>query len=176
MNASTSSQQTAFVVEDEAVLEHKSLRDRRGRPRGRLSLNLTAMIDVVFLLLIYFMVATEFKTGEEVYRLDLPENLQSNQQRDPFELDEQPLRISVASVGLGVNDYRIRLEGPYRQPQTFAELTEFLRPDSDTGKLFQEDHPIIIEPTSTTRWEHAMEAFNSAAMQRYTNIIFAQAR
>lgn len=166
----------AILVEDEDVIEHRSLRDRRGRQRGRVSLNLTAMIDVVFLLLVYFMVATEFKTGEEVYRLDLPQNLQSSQQRDPFELDEQPLRITVSSVGLGVNDYRIRLEGPYTQPRTFDELSEFLRPDSDTGKLFQPDHPIIIEPTSTTRWEHAMEAFNCAASQRYTNIIFAQAR
>ncbi|MHC4614422.1 MAG: ExbD/TolR family protein, partial [Planctomycetota bacterium] len=45
---------------------------RRRQRQARIGLNLTAMIDVVFLLLVYFMAATEFKLGEEIYRLDLP--------------------------------------------------------------------------------------------------------
>jgi hypothetical protein len=41
------------------------------------------------------------------------------------------------------------------------------------GGMFEADHPIIIEPTATTRWEHAMEAFNAAVRARYTNVTFA---
>ena len=80
---------------------------RRVREAPAIGLNLTSMIDVVFLLLIYFMVATDFKQAEEVYRLDLPERIEG-MSIDPFQLDDEPLRIMVRSTGPGDEDYRIR--------------------------------------------------------------------
>ena len=155
-------------------------RPRRVVGQGRVGLNLTAMIDVVFLLLIYFMVATEFKLGEEVYRLDLPARAGVAQQRDPFQLDEQPLRIAVASTGPGRSAYRLSLDGPYPQPASFQALYEFLRKrqigENATGALFAPDHRIIIEPSRTTRWDHAIAAFNAPARARYTNVTFAAPR
>ncbi|MCZ6446340.1 MAG: biopolymer transporter ExbD, partial [Planctomycetota bacterium] len=64
------------------VIEPTRVRRRHRRSRARIGLNVTAMIDIVFLLLIYFLAATEFKLGEEVYRLDLP---QRGLAADPFE-------------------------------------------------------------------------------------------
>ncbi len=142
------------------------------RQPTRLSLNLTAMIDVVFLLLIYFLVATEFKLGEEMYRLDLP---QRSLRADPFELPRDPLRIAVASMGSGAG-YLIRVEGAAAQPANFQELFVFLarnqRSTAAVGGLFEPDHPIIIEPGAATRWEHAVEAFNAAVRARYSNVKF----
>ncbi len=144
----------------------------RRRP-ARLGLNLTSMIDVVFLLLVYFMAATEFKLGEEIYRLDLPER--SN---DPFELPRDPLRVTVTSIG--DENYVLKLQGAQTtrsQPGTFQELFEILagsrRSDRAAGGLFEADHPIIVEPTGGTSWEHAISAFNAIARARYTNITFA---
>lgn len=149
-------------------------RARRRRERPSIGLNLTSMIDVTFLLLVYFMVATEFKLGEEVYRLDLPERGASSAQMDPFDLDEEPLRIRVESTFVA---YRIALEGPYRQPGTFEELYDFLAQrritDAGPGGLFAPDHPIIIEPTRTTTWQHTLDTFNAAARARYTNVTLA---
>ncbi len=149
----------------------RARRDRR-RPT-RLGLNLTSMIDMVFLLLVYFMAATEFKLGEEIYRLDLPQR-----GHDPFELPRDPLRVAVTS--LGDEDYVLQLEGAETarsQPATFQELFEVLaanrRSDRAAGGLFEADHPIIVEPTGGTSWEHAMGAFNAMARARYTNITFA---
>ena len=146
----------------------------RRSPRTHLGLNLTAMIDVVFLLLIYFLAATEFKLGEEVYRLDLPRRGVS----DPFALPREPLRITVTStVGAADGGYLLRLAGADAQPRSFEELYEFLRQKRRSagvlGGSFEPDHPILIEPASTARWEHAMEAFNAAARARYTNVTFA---
>ena len=154
------------------------VRRRRSTGTARISLNLTAMIDVVFLLLIYFMVGTTFKLGEEIYRMDLPERGPSNAQRDPFELDDEPLRIRIASVGRTGDSYRIRVDGPYEQPITFEELRLFLS-DRQIGEfttrgMFEADHPIIIEPARTARWEHAVGVFNAAARARYTNITFSR--
>ena len=167
----------AATPESRAIERARRHRKRLSR-RSAMQLNLTAMIDVVFLLLIYFMVATDFKVGEEVYRMDLPQRSQSAQQQDPFDLDDEPLRISVASSGFGVRRYRISIEGPYPQPEDFEALFSFLQDrqinELTSGGLFATDHPIIIQPTRTTRWEHAMEAFNAAARARYTNVIFAR--
>ncbi len=142
------------------------------RQPARLSLNLTAMIDVVFLLLIYFLVATDFKLGEEIYRLDLPRR---SLRADPFELPRDPLRIAVASTGSGAG-YLIRVEGAAAQPASFQELFEFLAQNQQSaaavGGLFEPDHPIIIEPGPATRWEHAIEAFNAAVRARYSNVKF----
>jgi biopolymer transport protein ExbD len=167
-----------IAFDDHILGEHTQHRIRIGRGRARLSLNLTAMIDVVFLLLIYFMVATEFKAGEEIYRLDLPERMASEQERDPFDLDEEPLRVLVTSVGPASSVARIQVEGPWPQPSGFEELHDFLHrrligPGSTTG-LFEEDHPVVIVPSSATRWEHAIEAFNAAARARYRNINFGK--
>lgn len=143
--------------------------------RSRLGLNLTSMIDVVFLLLVYFMAATQFKLGEEIYRLDLPRR---GRAADPFELPREPLRIAVTT--LGTDEYVLRLTGPNTatpSPATFQDLFEFLngrrRSDRAAGGVFEADHPIIVAPTARTSWEHAMDAFNAAVRARYTNITFA---
>lgn len=171
------------VVErrEERVIEHRSVRQRRGRGKARITINLTTMIDVVFLLLVYFMVATEFKLGEEVYRLDLPKHLQSTQRSDPYELPEEPLIVEVTSSGPASTRYDINIEGPYRSPETFDELYDFLRDrqinDLGTARqpMFFPDHPIIIRPARTATWDHTIAAFNAAARARYTNIRFARA-
>ena len=164
--------------ENQTPIEHTRVRHRHGRGSPRIDLNLTAMIDVVFLLLVYFMAATEFKLGEEIYRLDLP---QRGRASEPFELPRDPLRVVVASTGegRGPQAYMLRVEGTAAQPESFEALHEYLaanrRSEASLGGLFEPDHPIVIEPRRSARWEHAMEAFNAAARARYTNVTFAPA-
>jgi biopolymer transport protein ExbD len=168
---------------EERVIEHVRVRQRHREQFGgpRMSLNLTSMIDVVFLLLIYFIVATDFRLGEEVYRMDLPLRDGAAVQRDPFELDLEPLRIHVTSTGHLPGQYVIRIDGPFAQPTTMEQLHEFLLQhqinEANAGGLvlFEPDQPIIVHPTRSTRWDHAMEALNAAARARYTNITFAAA-
>lgn len=175
-----SSRPDQLSVNDEQMIEHTGSRKRRGRERSPIGLNPVAMIDVVFLLLIYFMTVTDFKLGEEIYRLDLPQRQPAAQVLDPFELDEEPLRITVRSSQIGDDGYSIELSGPYPPPATFEDLFHFLDERRISvhapGGLFAPDHPIIVEPMRTTRWEHAMEAFNAAARARYTNLTFAKPR
>lgn len=164
-----------------SVIPHRRLRDRRedesGRRGPRIGLNVTAMIDVVFLLLVYFMAATNFRLGEEVYRLDLPER-GAAAAADPFELDDEPLVIRVATTDAAapamMHGYSIRVDGPYDQPESFRGLHQFLQrrqfSEASFEGLFAADHPIVIEPTHQTRWEHAIDAFNAAARAGYTNV------
>lgn len=142
----------------------------RKRKAGTIGLNLTSMIDVVFLLLIYFMVATEFKTAEESFPMDIP----MRQHGQTVTLDDEPLVIFVESAGRGLDDIRVRLGGPWDPIASLAELSSFLRSNKATGfernGLFAETHPILLKPAKSTRWEHAIAAYNVVANAKYTNI------
>jgi biopolymer transport protein ExbD len=146
------------------------------RIRPRLSLNLTPMIDVVFQLLIYFMVSTNFAQGEQAYRVDLPAR-DEGAAADPFRLDEEPLVIELAAGAGG--PAAIRIAGPWPQPANAEALFEFLAsrqlgPRNPDG-LFAIDHPILVSPGPEVRWEDTVDAFNSAVRAGYTRVGFAEA-
>lgn len=142
--------------------------------KRKMGVNLTPMIDVVFQLLIYFLLATNFALGEQVFRLDLPDRTGSSNEIDPFDLMDEPLRIKVASTGSDGENLSISIEGPYPQPSNLKSLEEFLRESraSSTG-FFLEDHPVDIVPTPTTHWEHVVDVFNAAVRAGYTRVQFA---
>ena len=142
----------------------------RNRRSSTIGLNLTSMIDVVFLLLIYFMVATEFRSAEASFPMDLPEE----RRNATVVLDEQPLVVLVESTGTLLSDIRLQLEGPWDPVDTLEGLRTFLKVNRADGfgssGLFTPDHPILIRPSSNTRWEHAVAAYNAVVQARYANI------
>ena len=87
----------------------------RRQVRVEESINLTPLIDVVFLLLIFFMVSTTF-TKETHLALDLPE---ASSQSDP--MSSAGIDIVVNAVG----DYRINGQDLVnQQPQTLLRALE----------------------------------------------------
>ncbi len=71
----------------------------RRRARSDASIELTPLIDVVFLLLIFFMVSTTFVRETEL-QVDLPEATGAPQQRE-----DQPVEVVVSADGqYAVND------------------------------------------------------------------------
>lgn len=144
-------------------------RRRMRRGSGAVSVHIAPMIDVVFLLLIYFMIATDFSPAEEVFRMDLPP--QAGKVADALELYEEPLKIGLAAAGADSSGVRVRVQGPWEVSSSIDALREFL--DSSTapqGSLFLPDHPIIIVPTSSVQWGHVVAAFNAAVASGCTNV------
>ena len=69
------------------------------RARSEVEVNLTPLIDVVFLLLIFFMVSTTF-TKETHLSIDLPEA-----SGEPARITEQKIEVSISRVGdYAIND------------------------------------------------------------------------
>ncbi len=85
------------------------MKHRRRPEKAQVELNLTPMIDVVFQLLIYFLLGTSFAVGEQTFRLDVPDRGESVE-IDPFELDVTPVVVQVAGAG------RISVDGPWDGP------------------------------------------------------------
>lgn len=148
---------------------------RRRAPRAEMTLNLTPMIDVVFQLLIFFLLTMSMGLDERVFAVDVPTSSAAAGMDDPFDLPDQPLTISVVSTGPSPSDYAIRFDLPGLEPPAdFDELFRRLdamqiRPGNPRG-LFTPDNPIHIRPTPSTRWEHAVAALNACLRARYTNV------
>ncbi len=66
----------------------------RASKREELSVNLTPLIDVVFLLLIFFMVSASFNRETQIV-VDLPEA--SNQEKEPL---VDPVEVTIDAEGL----------------------------------------------------------------------------
>jgi len=171
---------TGSTDADETV-HHQSQRQKRKRTvgGGTMQLNLTSMIDVVFQLLIYFVVTSSFAVGEGVITAKLPTGPGSPQKsRKP---PEQPLKIVVNSAGDAGTSYRVYIETLAKRPNSFTELAEILvqlqhDPDRGLNGPYKPDNPVIIKPDGSVRWQHVVNAFNAAVKARYSNVSFAQAR
>jgi len=142
------------------------IRVRRRRGSGGMTLNMAPLIDVVFLLLMYFMVATDFSPTEEVFRLDLPEPQAASV--DPLDVPDDPLLIRIAGDGMMA---RIEVFGPWRIDPTVEALRIFLTESvQPRGVLFLRDHPIVIDPSPEVAWEVVIDTFNAAVAAGCTNV------
>ena len=139
---------------------------RRMPDPARTELNLTSMIDVVFQLLIYFIVGTSFAMGEQSYRMDLPER-EGSAVVDPMELDDEPIIVQVLGGG------RIRIPGPWNSPVHVNGLKKFLESQrADRGGIIELDAPIRIRPRSDVTWQEAVQTFNAAVAAGYQTVGF----
>jgi biopolymer transport protein ExbD len=144
-------------------------------------MNLTPMIDVVFQLLIYFLLGTSLARGEEMYRLDLPEREHLRTRTGAsLTLEETPLTIRVISQGAERGAYTISVEGAGSaaalQPATAADLEALLRnavisADHPDGTLTRR-HPVLVAPTASSRWEHAVDVFNAVVRAGFERVHF----
>jgi biopolymer transport protein ExbD len=136
-------------------------------------LNLTAMIDVVFLLMIYFMLISDFSEPEAAFELDLPKRTTSAANVvDPFALPMSPITIEVHSFGDDQSAYVLQSEDPdLANAETYESLFRTSR--DMRGDTLPNDQRFIIRPMPGGRWEHALGAFNALRRAGFTEVRFA---
>ena len=151
---------------------HPMPRAKRRRRRGGevMSLNLVAMIDIVFLLLIFFMLQMRFHQPEGL----LPNKLPKGQGvLAGMEVPISPLRVVVRQIGPGPADYQIRIARmPPPNPQTFGDLAARLK-GIQSVEGYSDDTPVVIVPDGHVVWDHVVNAYNAAVRAAYKNIHFA---
>jgi len=162
--------------DQERLVRHVPLRKKQPVKPARMQLNLTAMIDVIFQLLIYFVITANFVIDEGVLTATLPAG-PGEPPPDSLEPPPRPMVIElspVASVGV-----QIRIEG---QPQRFDDFValrqhlEGVQRDPERGRSgpFPTDHPIHLAPRQGLRWQHAVNALNATIRAGYSNVQFKQ--
>ncbi|BAM02191.1 ExbD/TolR family protein [Phycisphaera mikurensis] len=147
-------------------------RSRRGRGAARVGqLNLTSMIDVIFLLLIYFVITANFQVDEGVLEAQLPRGT-----GQPPPLDELPVQKVVIEIAVPAGDDTAAvITRGRRRYAGVAELRDDLAaqrrgPGRSPSALYESDHPILIEADPAVRWQHTVDAFNAAVAAGYTRV------
>ncbi len=165
---------SGMEVGGEPTVHHVSARKRRGVPAPKMSINLGPMIDVIFNLLIYFVVTANFAVEEGVLTLKLPQG--SGEPAVTISPPPSPLTIAITSAGATGAHLTLQnrsVGGSFEQ--LFQELASLQLNERNPGGAYRPDDPIIIKPQGQVRWQHVVNAFNAAIRAEYGNVSFAQA-
>lgn len=122
-------------------------------PQPELSINLTPLIDVVFLLLIFFMVTTSFKSETDI-KLELPQVSESKR-----DVQEKSLRILISRSG------QYSINGSALSESNLAALKGKLREQMAN----QDELPVQILADANTPHQAvvtAMEAAGAVGLSR----------
>lgn len=152
----------------EPVVHFKPRRRRAPRESTVLTLNLAPMVDVVFLLLIFFIATTTFKRAEGILPSRLPKQSGLADQLAP---PITPIVIDLRQTGPGPTDYAIRVERFVNTPTTFNELAAFLM-DVQANPGFDDETPIVIRAANDVLWDHVVGCWNAAVRAKYKSISF----
>lgn len=169
-------EQDLISVAATETVHHEASAKKNARPKGVGQLQLTSMMDVVFQLLIFFILTANFAVDEGILPADLPQGT------PPVPIDvkppDPPLKIVLQTVN--VDGVSIWVEGSNTITSgDFNELFSRLngwRFDSQTNPngLYKADNPVVIKPMTDVRWGFVVDTFNAAVRAKYTNVSFAQ--
>ncbi|MDR3182955.1 MAG: biopolymer transporter ExbD [Planctomycetaceae bacterium] len=135
------------------------------RPPQMPGLNMTSMIDVVFLLLVFFVCTADFAEPEENLPADASQAAQpllsgTDTAETTAELDTVHVEITYQDVPL----WKVE-GGEYR---TLQEVQDILRRLKDV----QADIPVIIEPAANVPMEHVINLYDVCRRIGLINIKF----
>ena len=125
----------------------------------RPGLNMGAMIDVVFLLLIFFMCTTSFRPLEEILSADLPQVRSEAARREDF----PPIHIQLSGDADQVN---ITCDG--KLCETFDILLAELKIRRDI-----DDIPVIIAGEPEVPYEYMVKARDKCKAADLTQVAFS---
>ena len=110
--------------------------------RGRLDVKMTPMIDVIFLLLIFFVCTASFRSLERVLptRLSLPGAIQSDLQLDPETMDLEEIIVELLWRNV---DGRPRAQWQIND-RDYSRLSE-VRAVLTAVKQLKSDLPVILD-------------------------------
>jgi biopolymer transport protein ExbD len=131
-----------------------------------LQINLTPLIDIVFLLLIFFMVSTTF-THESRLRIELPEA----QANDPQPREARQLVIEISALGV----YAVKGPQDESARQVINSSAEALKRvlDKSADVEKREDLVVIVRADRQTPHEAVIRALSVARQSGLTRITFA---
>ena len=138
-----------------------------------MQLRMVPMIDVVFLLLVFFLLAANFRSREGFLPAELPRQVVRN-----VSMELEPLTLALESQADGSCVVRIGDEPSFRvlagEAGGFAQLTDRLA--EVLGRQGRTaDDPVKLMPSRFTRWDDVVKAYDAIWRLDLRNIIFAMA-
>ncbi|UCE99502.1 MAG: biopolymer transporter ExbD [Planctomycetota bacterium] len=146
----------------------KTISTKRKRP---FTLHMAPMIDMLFLLLIFFLVAAKFRPKEDYLPLQLSA-AQASQHRIG---KPEPLTIQIRPTQTGcevqIGQFHTVQINDGSTEQDLAVLTEKIRDCMSAQKRFATD-PVEIICDASVKWEHLARIYNMLYGAGLTDITF----
>lgn len=136
------------------------------KPEEKTSIPIAPMIDVVFLLLIYFMVSSTLERQEADLSFQLPGSVE---QDEPLDLpDEQIIEIRESGQVV-VNDY------PYDDPEAerFQELAAMLTRFREASSANKVEAIVTISPTESVAHSQIVKVMDACSLAGIEAVNFA---
>ena len=136
------------------------------KPEEKVSMPIAPMIDVVFLLLIYFMVSSTLARQEADLSFQLPGSVE---QEEPLELPDEQI-IEIRDNGqIVVNDY------PYDSPEVarFEELAAMLTRFREASTANKVDAIVTISPSESVEHAQIVKVMDACSVAGIEAVNFA---
>lgn len=127
----------------------------------RFSINMTPLIDIIFLLMIFFLITFNFQKPEFVLDNRLPQ-IGSRRSQDPTK-DWETVRLRVKMLR---EQSRIKIMLQERELFTYPGLLFYL-------DQLPEDILLIIEPADKVPYKHVIGVYNTCLKANKKNIVFS---
>lgn len=138
--------------------------------RFSMSLNLTPMIDIVFLLLFFFLSVSQFRSPEGMLAAQLP----SASAAAVAAVPREPIRIRLDGGTLGEPVCRARIDELLADPVPMERLRGELIRIRDELPGFGRDTPVYLYASDAVVWDHVVNAYHAAMSAEYHRIYFAK--
>ena len=128
---------------------------------GDIGFQIAPMVDVVFVLMLFFMASA----GVQVVEKELSMNLPSGAQKS--DVPTSPITVNISSDGVvSVNDQEYGAKGD----KNLQGLKDFFKHNIEQ---FGDKDPVIVSPASETTHERIMDVLNAAAAAKVSKLTFS---
>ena len=155
-------------------IQQKVLGHLRGRQRKRLSLRMTPMIDVIFLLLTFFILTARFRTPEEFLPIMLPTATDKTESGVIEPLTVRLISMEngfVAEIGTTESATDITVNDSMLE-QDLVEFTRILAKVLGEQKRTASD-PIELRCDETLKWDYLVKVYNILYAMGVSDITFS---
>ncbi len=153
----------------------EGIRCRRPRDVRGIGLNIVPLVDVTFLLMIFFVIAGSLQTWEGVLGSRMLPAVGGAGGAKVAPLPLSPIVVRLTREGASNAEYAIRLDVPSGLLHSFNELAERLA-DLRQCPGFDAETPIVFVVDDDLDWDHAVNGWNAAVRAGYKKLGFAKRR
>lgn len=132
----------------------------------RMSLPLTPLIDVTFMLLLYFLLTSTFREPEQQLMAPVPSRGGEQSVLLPIHVTLEPAGPAGESMSCQVGDDELTGDVSDIRQQLYAHAQNLADPEV----------PVIIHADQDVRWTYVVEVFNAATIAGFEAITFAPPR
>lgn len=144
-------------------------RRQRRRSAWVMSLNLTPMIDIVFLLLFFFLAVSRFQALEGM----LPAHLPTQTAAVSTAIPRTPIRIRFVVDQASPETCQVTIDKFHESPIAIESLADELTKLQNEVPGFDADTPVHLLAGEEVRWDHVVNAYNAALAAQYEKVFFA---